>query len=133
MSRPQLHTSVYAAIAPETLGQANKGKVAVITGAARGKDRMSPPQYLLRRVLNIGKDPVTDFPLAGIGQAIAVALAKSGANVALLDLDEARQAETRDTCGKLGVNARTYACNVLDEKACVGTFARIEQDLGPVE
>jgi hypothetical protein len=37
MARPQLHTSVYPAIAPETLGHANQGKVAVVTGAARGK------------------------------------------------------------------------------------------------
>lgn len=91
------------------------------------------PSIFFRDFSTLVKSQVTDFPLAGIGQAIAVSLAKSGANVALLDLDEARQAETRAICGKLGVNARTYACNVLDEKACVGTFARIEQDLGPVE
>lgn len=62
-----------------------------------------------------------------------MALAKSGAKVALLDLDEARQADTRQTCEALGVEARAYACNVLDEEACVSTFARVEQDLGPVE
>ena len=44
MSRPQLHTTIYDAIAPETLGQANKGKVAVVTGAARGKNRMCSTQ-----------------------------------------------------------------------------------------
>jgi NAD(P)-dependent dehydrogenase (short-subunit alcohol dehydrogenase family) len=62
-----------------------------------------------------------------------LALAKSGANLALLDLDEARQAETVSSCAKYGVDVRAYSCNVLDEKACVDTFARVEQDLGPVE
>lgn len=55
MSRPQLHTSVYPAIAAETLGQANKGKVAVVTGAARGKNRMSQPQSFLQGFLNMVK------------------------------------------------------------------------------
>lgn len=40
MARPQLHTTVYSAIAPETLGQANKGKVSVVTGAARGESAL---------------------------------------------------------------------------------------------
>jgi 3-oxoacyl-[acyl-carrier protein] reductase len=75
----------------------------------------------------------TDSSCAGIGQAIAVALAKSGADVALLDLDESRQDVTRTRCTELGVTARSYACNVLDEAACVQTFDKIEQDMGPVE
>jgi hypothetical protein len=40
MSRPSLHTEVYAAIAPEALAGANRGKVAVVTGAAQGKQEM---------------------------------------------------------------------------------------------
>ncbi|KAJ9604231.1 hypothetical protein H2200_011065 [Cladophialophora chaetospira] len=104
MSRPQLHTSVYPTIAPETLGHANKGKVAVVTGAARG-----------------------------IGQAIAEALAKSGADLALLDLDEARQAETKSRCETFGVKARTYECNVLSVESCERTFLKIPEDLGPIE
>lgn len=69
----------------------------------------------------------------GIGQAIAVALAKSGAQLALLDLDEERQADTKSACQQLGVDARAYACNVLQEDACKSTFSRIERELGPVE
>lgn len=52
MSRPQLHTRVYPAIAPEALGQANKGKVAVVTGAARGKNRLSSPLHPLRSLFS---------------------------------------------------------------------------------
>lgn len=71
--------------------------------------------------------------MLGIGQAIAVALARSGANLALLDLDEERQGDTKETCEQLGVTARAYACNVLQLDACETTFAKIEKDLGPVE
>jgi NAD(P)-dependent dehydrogenase (short-subunit alcohol dehydrogenase family) len=71
--------------------------------------------------------------IVGIGQAIAEALAKSGADIALLDLDEDRQEETKAICRRLGVKARAYACNVLDIESCKRTFASIEEDLGPVE
>ena len=91
------------------------------------------PNSFFGGLLNIGKESITDLPLAGIGQAIAIALAKSGASLALLDLDEARQANTKDACEKLGVNARAYGCNVLDEQSCVATFAQIEKDIGAVE
>lgn len=138
MSRPQLHTSVYPAIAPETIGHANKGKVAVVTGAARGEFPKYPSPGLCIHRPSIPfacpHEAVTHAatPL-GIGAAIAEALAKSGADIALLDLDEERQAETKATCEKHGVRARPYACNVLDLKSCERTFAKIQEDLGPVE
>lgn len=76
---------------------------------------------------------LTCFAKLGIGQAIAEALAKSGADVALLDLDRERQAETKATCEKLGVKVETYACNVLSVESCERTFTKIQDDLGPIE
>ena len=102
--RPSLHTELYDAVRPEGLKDANKGKVAVITGAARG-----------------------------IGQATSIALAKSGANVALLDFDTDRLSETKTACEKEGVKCFAYAADVTNYDAVVDVFKHIKQDLGEVE
>ncbi|EXJ53375.1 uncharacterized protein A1O5_13364 [Cladophialophora psammophila CBS 110553] len=103
MSRPSLNTEVYPAISPETLGKANQGKVAVVTGAARG-----------------------------IGKAIAEALAKTGAHVALLDLDVERQSQAKADCERHGVKAIPYACDVTKFDLVEKVFRQIVTDLGPV-
>jgi NAD(P)-dependent dehydrogenase (short-subunit alcohol dehydrogenase family) len=69
----------------------------------------------------------------GIGKAISEALAKTGANLALLDLDAERQAETKTECEKIGVRVFMYGCDVTSLESCKKTFAQIEKDLGPVE
>jgi NAD(P)-dependent dehydrogenase (short-subunit alcohol dehydrogenase family) len=102
-TRP-LHHSPYPAISAETLGGANAGKVAVVTGAAQG-----------------------------IGAAIASALAKSGASIALLDLDVPRLDATVQACQALNVPVRAYACDVADEEAVKATFDSVERDLGLIE
>jgi NADP-dependent 3-hydroxy acid dehydrogenase YdfG len=94
----------YPAISAETLKGTNKGKVAVVTGARQG-----------------------------IGAAIAEALAKSGADVAILDLDVESQDGTKKACQKHGIRVEAYACDVTDEKAVLSTFDKIEKDLGPIE
>lgn len=63
MSRPpQLHTSVYPAIAPETIGQANKDKVAVVTGAARGKNTAYPTSVISLCGASALRLEITDLP-----------------------------------------------------------------------
>lgn len=70
---------------------------------------------------------------AGIGKAIAEALAKTGANVALLDLDLGRLIDTKTECERIGVKAVAYASDVTDHSRCQEVFAQIKQDLGPIE
>jgi len=52
-----------------------------------------------------GKTIVITGAGRGLGAAMAKGLAKRGADVALLDLDEAGLGEVRDACRTLGVRA----------------------------
>lgn len=78
------------------------GRVAVVTGAAQG-----------------------------IGQAVAAAMAHAGADVALIDLDEERLAETRGLVEAAGRMALAVGCDVGDEESVRAAFGAIEQALGP--
>ncbi|PNS16811.1 Diacetyl reductase [Sphaceloma murrayae] len=104
MVQPKLHTEPYPAIAPQALEGANRGKIAVVTGAARG-----------------------------IGQGIAESLARSGADVALLDIDVERQSETLAICEKYGIKTKAYGCDVTKDDVVQSTFKQIVGDFGPVD
>lgn len=100
---PLLHAP-YPAISSETLAGANARKVAVVTGAQRG-----------------------------IGAAIAESLAKSGANVAILDLSVESLEKTKEACEAHSVKVKAYACDVTDEKGVDDVFNTVEQELGPIK
>jgi len=81
-----------------------KGKTAVITGAARG-----------------------------IGKAIALTLAKSGADLAIIDLIAEEAEETRSEAEKLGVRANVYKADVsyapdvkIVSKAILECFGKVD-------
>ncbi|MEN9919239.1 MAG: 3-oxoacyl-[acyl-carrier-protein] reductase [Bacteroidota bacterium] len=84
-----------------------EGKIAIITGAARQR---------------------------GIGKAVAMQLAKEGANIAftaqVLD-DEAKQTEKE--IAALGVKAKLYVCNVSDFESTHKLVAEIVRDFGRVD
>jgi 3-oxoacyl-[acyl-carrier protein] reductase len=61
----------------------------------------------------------------GLGAAVAKSLARRGANLALLDLDEAGLADVCAACGALGVEAESYRANVAVEADVVGAFDRV--------
>jgi 3-oxoacyl-[acyl-carrier protein] reductase len=69
----------------------------------------------------------------GLGAAMAKALARRGANLALLDLDEAALAEVRAACGALGVEAESYRANVAVEADVVGAFDRVVARFGRLD
>jgi 3-oxoacyl-[acyl-carrier protein] reductase len=69
----------------------------------------------------------------GLGAAMAKRLAARGANLALVDLDEAGMAEIRDACRQLKVRAETYAANVARENDVVATFDRVVADFGRLD
>jgi len=69
----------------------------------------------------------------GIGRAMAIAFAQKHANVALLDLNEADLAQTRSQCEALGVEARSYLCNVASEDDMSRTLDAIVSDFGRLD
>jgi NAD(P)-dependent dehydrogenase (short-subunit alcohol dehydrogenase family) len=80
------------------------GKVGIVTGAARG-----------------------------LGRAAAVGLAGYGADVAAIDLDAERSADTVDEIAGLARRAVAYGCDVADEAAVRTTVAEISRDFGRVD
>jgi len=69
----------------------------------------------------------------GLGAAIAKGLAARGANLALIDVDEAGLASTRDACESLGVTARSYGANVANEQQVISVFANTVADFGRLD
>jgi 3-oxoacyl-[acyl-carrier protein] reductase len=69
----------------------------------------------------------------GLGAAMAKSLARRGANLALLDLDEAGLAEVRAAVSALGVEAETYRANVAVEADVIGAFDRVVARFGRLD
>lgn len=69
----------------------------------------------------------------GIGQGVAVAAAAAGAQVALIDLDEARNGDTLALVEQAGGRARAFGVDVGDRDAVFATFDRIVAELGRVD
>lgn len=63
----------------------------------------------------------------------AEVLARAGAKVALLDLNEAAAEACAEKIRAEGGVARAYACNVLDKKICTEVAERVKNELGPCD
>jgi len=63
----------------------------------------------------------------------AKVLARAGAKVALLDLNEAAAKFYADEIVAEGGIAKAYACNVLDKSVCTEVAKQVEADLGPCD
>ena len=81
-----------------------KDKIALVTGAARG-----------------------------IGRAIALELARSGASVAVVDIDEQSAAAVSGELASLGVRAKAYRCDVSDLAAVERMVEEFLRDFGRVD
>ncbi|HTP39081.1 MAG TPA: SDR family oxidoreductase [Steroidobacteraceae bacterium] len=66
----------------------------------------------------------------GIGRALALQFAGRGADVALLDLNQADLDESRRQVEARGVKARTYIVDVSAEDQVIRTFDQVAQDFG---
>jgi acetoacetyl-CoA reductase/3-oxoacyl-[acyl-carrier protein] reductase len=69
----------------------------------------------------------------GIGRAIALAFAEEGADVAILDREEAPLAEAAELVRAKGVRALPIHGDMTDLATVEGAFARIARDFGPVD
>jgi 3-oxoacyl-[acyl-carrier protein] reductase len=80
-----------------------------------------------------GKTVVITGAARGLGAAMARGLAKRGADVALIDLDESALRGTCEECTSLGVTARGYAANVAKEADVISVFDRVVGDFGRLD
>lgn len=68
----------------------------------------------------------------GLGRAMAEYLAQRRVRLALVDLNQEKLDETAAACRALGVQARTYLCNVANEEQVTQTIAQIAEDFGSI-
>lgn len=66
----------------------------------------------------------------GLGQMMAITLAQSGAELALLDVNEETLEQTKQQCNMLGVKALTYQVDITNESQVEQVFADIVLDFG---
>ena len=69
----------------------------------------------------------------GIGRAIALQLARRGADVALFDLNTDDLEQTRALCAAESVQARGYRVNVADEGEVTTAMKRVADDFGRLD
>lgn len=70
----------------------------------------------------------------GLGKSMAITLAQCGAQLALVDINGDKVAETARYCHlETGSKVRGYQANVADEDAVVGLFNQVEKDFGRID
>ncbi len=69
----------------------------------------------------------------GIGKACALALASSGAQVALIDISPAAAEQTQAEIAALGGNSTVYVCDVRDVPAINTTYQAIAEQFGKLD
>jgi NAD(P)-dependent dehydrogenase (short-subunit alcohol dehydrogenase family) len=80
-----------------------------------------------------GRVGVVTGAAQGIGQAVAVAMAGAGADVALVDLDARRIGETHELVEAAGRRALPIGCDVGDQTAVAAAFEQVADVLGLVD
>ena len=69
----------------------------------------------------------------GLGRTMAISFAQSGANIALIDLNEELLQETAKLVEQSGVSAKYYLANVSDETQVETTFKQINDDFNGID
>jgi NAD(P)-dependent dehydrogenase (short-subunit alcohol dehydrogenase family) len=70
---------------------------------------------------------------AGLGQAIALELARAGASIAVVDIHEDAARETADLITKDGAQCRTYVADVASREAVDSTWDQVAADFGRLD
>lgn len=91
---------------------------------------------MLKNVLNTdlsGKVAVVTGAGGVLCSGFSKVLARAGAKVALLDLNEEAARGFADEIVAEGGSAKAYKCNVLDKSICQAVAAQVAQDFGPCD
>ncbi len=121
---PETRTHVYPAIEASNFVGALNDKVAFVTGAGQNTYCIHAIDVLTRQLLS-GR---------GIGRAIALALAQSGAHVALLSRTKSELDEVAEIIKtKFGRKALVFAVDATNNSAVAEAFAQTENELGKLD
>lgn len=80
----------------------------------------------------VGKNAIISGAGRGIGKAIALGLAKNGANLVLLDINEEILAQTSLEARELGVKVKSVCLDVSDEAAVRAAIAESIKEFGQI-
>lgn len=80
-----------------------------------------------------GKTAVITGASRGIGKAIALAMAAEGANLAILDIQEAGAQAVCQEAAALGVKATAYGCDITDFAKSKAVIAEIKKEFGTID
>jgi all-trans-retinol dehydrogenase (NAD+) len=80
-----------------------------------------------------GKRVLVTGGASGIGKAIAERFAAAGAELVLVDLNEAALRETAAAFERAGARARTYGLDVTDTSRITGLKEQVARDGGPID
>lgn len=81
-----------------------------------------------------GKVAVVTGGASGIGAEIVTRLARHGARVAIVDIDDASAAALQESVAREGKGeSRYYRCDLTKVESIAATCAQIESELGPVQ
>ena len=69
----------------------------------------------------------------GLGRAMAINLAESGAKIALIDVNEKQLQESVALIEQAGSSAKYYLTNVTNETDVENTFAQINEDFSGID
>jgi 2-hydroxycyclohexanecarboxyl-CoA dehydrogenase len=80
-----------------------------------------------------GKTAIVTGGARGIGQAVALRLARDGANIGILDIEKGLAEETAEEINKLGVKAMALECDVTDYEKVKEAVTKVHQAYGSID